>query len=171
MMTDPFGTNTVLCLPSAGPKVTQQTLTLTFNSGGVLTNIDNKPALTSQRPGKAKALDERFMADSRSAAGYFAALCPLATQLFRVCDQRTIDFHPVAVVNFVMQLYRTTVDTQLVFARSMSSRSASRPLAIIACSTVAPRPGDPLQILLFRRRVGDFNTNISRHCKPLWRAK
>ncbi len=57
------------------------------------------------------------MADSRSAAGYFAALflCPLATQLFRVCDQRTIDFHPVAVVNFVMQLYRTTVDTQLVF--------------------------------------------------------
>ncbi|HBR8774661.1 outer membrane protein assembly factor BamE, partial [Acinetobacter baumannii] len=23
-------------------------LTLTFNSGGVLTNIDNKPALTSQ---------------------------------------------------------------------------------------------------------------------------
>ncbi|HGY5059276.1 TPA: outer membrane protein assembly factor BamE, partial [Klebsiella pneumoniae] len=24
------------------------TLTLTFNSGGVLTNIDNKPALTSQ---------------------------------------------------------------------------------------------------------------------------
>ena len=29
-------------------KVTQQTLTLTFNSGGVLTNIDNKPALTSQ---------------------------------------------------------------------------------------------------------------------------
>ncbi len=29
-------------------KVTQQTLTLTFNNGGVLTNIDNKPALTSQ---------------------------------------------------------------------------------------------------------------------------
>jgi hypothetical protein len=26
-----------------------------------------------------------------------------------------IDFHPVAVVNFVMQLNRTTVDTQLVF--------------------------------------------------------
>ncbi|PWD13526.1 outer membrane protein assembly factor BamE, partial [Salmonella enterica subsp. enterica serovar Weslaco] len=25
---------------------TQQTLTLTFNSSGVLTNIDNKPALT-----------------------------------------------------------------------------------------------------------------------------
>jgi hypothetical protein len=41
-------------------------------------------------------------------------LCPLATQLFRVCDQRAIDFHPVAVVNFVMQLNRTTVDTQLV---------------------------------------------------------
>jgi outer membrane protein assembly factor BamE len=29
--------------------VTQQTLTLTFNSNGVLTNIDNKPALTNQR--------------------------------------------------------------------------------------------------------------------------
>lgn len=26
--------------------VTQQTLTLTFNSSGVLTNIDNKPALS-----------------------------------------------------------------------------------------------------------------------------
>jgi outer membrane protein assembly factor BamE len=33
---------------SLGTKVTQQTLTLTFNSSGVLTNIDNKPALTSQ---------------------------------------------------------------------------------------------------------------------------
>ncbi|MDU1153530.1 MAG: outer membrane protein assembly factor BamE [Klebsiella michiganensis] len=29
-------------------KVTQQTLTLTFNSSGVLTNIDNKPALTAE---------------------------------------------------------------------------------------------------------------------------
>lgn len=33
--------------PAAGHEnVTQQTLTLTFNSSGVLTNIDNKPALT-----------------------------------------------------------------------------------------------------------------------------
>ncbi|MCS6037108.1 outer membrane protein assembly factor BamE [Klebsiella pneumoniae subsp. pneumoniae] len=51
MMTDPFGNQyLVLCLPSepGHQKVTQQTLTLTFNSGGVLTNIDNKPALTSQ---------------------------------------------------------------------------------------------------------------------------
>jgi outer membrane protein assembly factor BamE len=38
----------VLCIPSAAwpEDVTQQTLTLTFNSSGVLTNIDNKPALT-----------------------------------------------------------------------------------------------------------------------------
>jgi len=28
--------------------VSQQTLTLTFNSSGVLTNIDNKPALTKE---------------------------------------------------------------------------------------------------------------------------
>ena len=31
-----------------GHESDQQTLTLTFNNGGVLTNIDNKPALTSQ---------------------------------------------------------------------------------------------------------------------------
>ncbi|MDU4195664.1 MAG: outer membrane protein assembly factor BamE [Klebsiella pneumoniae] len=51
MMTDPFGTNTWFYVFRQEPghqKVTQQTLTLTFNSGGVLTNIDNKPALTSQ---------------------------------------------------------------------------------------------------------------------------
>jgi outer membrane protein assembly factor BamE (lipoprotein component of BamABCDE complex) len=51
MMSDPFGTNTWFYVFRQEPghqKVTQQTLTLTFNSGGVLTNIDNKPALTSQ---------------------------------------------------------------------------------------------------------------------------
>jgi outer membrane protein assembly factor BamE len=50
MMSDPFGTNTWFYVfrQSRATKVTQQTLTLTFNSGGVLTNIDNKPALTSQ---------------------------------------------------------------------------------------------------------------------------
>lgn len=90
-----------------------------------------------------------------------AFLCPLATQLFRVCDQRTIDFHPVAVVNFVMQLYRTTVDTQLVFRQidviTQRQQTAGdnrlldrRPLI----------QGDPLQILLFRQRVSDLNTNI-----------
>jgi hypothetical protein len=80
------------------------------------------------------------MADSRSAAaGYFAAFSrPLATQLFRVCDQRAIDFYPVAVVNFVMQLNRTTVDTQLVFRQIDIITQANSPLAIIACSTVAP---------------------------------
>ncbi|XPE65559.1 outer membrane protein assembly factor BamE [Shigella flexneri] len=38
----------VLCLPPATGHegVTQQTLTLTFNGSGVLTNIDNKPALS-----------------------------------------------------------------------------------------------------------------------------
>ncbi|EPY7327671.1 outer membrane protein assembly factor BamE [Klebsiella quasipneumoniae] len=51
MMADPFGTNTWFYVFRQEPgheKVTQQTLTLTFNNGGVLTNIDNKPALTSQ---------------------------------------------------------------------------------------------------------------------------
>ncbi|MDU2766124.1 MAG: outer membrane protein assembly factor BamE [Klebsiella pneumoniae] len=46
-----LGTNTWFYVFRQEPghqKVTQQTLTLTFNSGGVLTNIDNKPALTSQ---------------------------------------------------------------------------------------------------------------------------
>ena len=49
MMTDPFGTNTWFYVFRQQPgheTVTQQTLTLTFNSSGVLTNIDNKPALT-----------------------------------------------------------------------------------------------------------------------------
>ncbi len=49
MMSDPFGTNTgsMYSASSLGHEdVTQQTLTLTFSSAGVLTNIDNKPALT-----------------------------------------------------------------------------------------------------------------------------
>lgn len=49
MMTDPFGSNTWIYVFRRQPgheKVTQQTLTLTFNSSGILTNIDNKPALT-----------------------------------------------------------------------------------------------------------------------------
>ncbi|MGO3449206.1 MAG: outer membrane protein assembly factor BamE [Kluyvera intermedia] len=49
MMTDPFGTSTWFYVFRQQPgheKVTQQTLTLTFNSSGVLTNIDNKPNLT-----------------------------------------------------------------------------------------------------------------------------
>ncbi|MCJ8062821.1 outer membrane protein assembly factor BamE, partial [Staphylococcus aureus] len=48
-MTDPFGMNTWFYVFRQQPgheNVTQQTLTLTFNSSGVLTNIDNKPALT-----------------------------------------------------------------------------------------------------------------------------
>ena len=49
MMSDPFGTNTWFYVFRQQPgheDVTQQTLTLTFSSAGVLTNIDNKPALT-----------------------------------------------------------------------------------------------------------------------------
>ncbi|MFJ2974121.1 outer membrane protein assembly factor BamE [Kluyvera sp. NPDC087067] len=49
MMTDPFGTSTWFYVFRQQPgheKVTQQTLTLTFNSSGILTNIDNKPNLT-----------------------------------------------------------------------------------------------------------------------------
>lgn len=51
MMSDPFGTNTgFMCSVSNRHEgVTQQTLTLTFNSSGVLTNIDNKPALTDNK--------------------------------------------------------------------------------------------------------------------------
>lgn len=51
MMSDPFGTNIWFYVFRQQPgheKVTQQTLTLTFNSSGVLTNIDNKPALTAE---------------------------------------------------------------------------------------------------------------------------
>ena len=51
MMSDPFGTNTWFYVFRQQPgheKITQQTLTLTFNSSGVLTNIDNKPALTKR---------------------------------------------------------------------------------------------------------------------------
>ncbi|PVZ85487.1 outer membrane protein assembly factor BamE [Serratia sp. S1B] len=48
MVQDPFGTQTWFYVfrqqPSHEP-VTQQTLTLTFDSSGVLTDIQNKPAL------------------------------------------------------------------------------------------------------------------------------
>lgn len=49
MMQDPFGTQTWFYVFRQEPgheKITQQTLTLTFNSSGVLTDIQNKPALT-----------------------------------------------------------------------------------------------------------------------------
>jgi outer membrane protein assembly factor BamE len=49
MMTDPFGSNTWFYVFRQQPgheDVSQQTLTLTFSSNGVLTNMDNKPALT-----------------------------------------------------------------------------------------------------------------------------
>ncbi|WP_192459519.1 outer membrane protein assembly factor BamE [Musicola keenii] len=48
MLQDPFGTDTWFYVFRQQPghdAVKQQTLTLTFNSQGVLTTIDNKPAL------------------------------------------------------------------------------------------------------------------------------
>ncbi|MGO4744584.1 outer membrane protein assembly factor BamE [Serratia quinivorans] len=49
MLQDPFGTQTWFYVFRQQPgheSITQQTLTLTFNSAGVLTDIQNKPALT-----------------------------------------------------------------------------------------------------------------------------
>ncbi|TQI81798.1 Beta-barrel assembly machine subunit BamE [Serratia fonticola] len=49
MMQDPFGTQTWFYVFRQQPgheKITQQTLTLTFDSAGVLTDMQNKPALT-----------------------------------------------------------------------------------------------------------------------------
>ncbi|NYA46326.1 outer membrane protein assembly factor BamE [Serratia fonticola] len=49
MMQDPFGTQTWFYVFRQEPgheKITQQTLTLTFDSAGVLTDLQNKPALT-----------------------------------------------------------------------------------------------------------------------------
>ena len=50
MLHDPFGTNTWFYVfrrqPGHAP-VTQQTLTLTFDNNGVLTNIDNRAALNT----------------------------------------------------------------------------------------------------------------------------
>jgi len=49
MLQDPFGTQTWFYVFRQQPGhggITQQTLTLTFNSAGVLTDIQNKPALT-----------------------------------------------------------------------------------------------------------------------------
>lgn len=49
MMQDPFGTQTWFYVFRQEPgheKITQQTLTLTFDSSGVLTDLQNKPALT-----------------------------------------------------------------------------------------------------------------------------
>ncbi|CAM3943704.1 outer membrane protein assembly factor BamE [Serratia silvae] len=48
MMQDPFGTQTWFYVFRQEPgheKITQQTLTLTFDSAGVLTDLQNKPAL------------------------------------------------------------------------------------------------------------------------------
>ncbi|WP_127958888.1 outer membrane protein assembly factor BamE [Serratia microhaemolytica] len=48
MMQDPFGTQTWFYVFRQQPghkTITQQTLTLTFNSAGILTDIQNKPAL------------------------------------------------------------------------------------------------------------------------------
>lgn len=49
MLQDPFGTHTWFYVFRQQPgheDITQQTLTLTFDSAGVLTDIQNKPALT-----------------------------------------------------------------------------------------------------------------------------
>ncbi|OMQ21686.1 MULTISPECIES: outer membrane protein assembly factor BamE [Serratia] len=51
MMQDPFGSQTWFYVFRQQPgheKITQQTLTLTFDSAGVLTDIQNKTALTAQ---------------------------------------------------------------------------------------------------------------------------
>jgi outer membrane protein assembly factor BamE len=51
MMQDPFGTQTWFYVFRQEPgheKITQQTLTLTFDSAGVLTDLQNKPALTAE---------------------------------------------------------------------------------------------------------------------------
>lgn len=51
MMNDPFGTSTWFYVFRQQPgheKVTQQTLILTFDSSGVLTNVVNRPKLTTE---------------------------------------------------------------------------------------------------------------------------
>lgn len=51
MLFDPFGSNTWFYVFRQQPgheKVTQQTLTLTFDNSGVLTNVDNKPQLSNR---------------------------------------------------------------------------------------------------------------------------
>lgn len=52
MMSDPFGSNVWYYVFRQEPgheSVKQQTLTLTFDGNGVLTNIDNKPNLTTSK--------------------------------------------------------------------------------------------------------------------------
>ncbi|WP_333617472.1 outer membrane protein assembly factor BamE [Mixta calida] len=52
MISDPFGSNTWYYVFRQQPgheKVSQQTLTLTFDSNSVLTNIDNKPNLNDNK--------------------------------------------------------------------------------------------------------------------------
>jgi len=52
MMKDPFGSNTWYYVFREQPgheAVKQQTLTLTFDSNGTLTNIDNKPKLATTK--------------------------------------------------------------------------------------------------------------------------
>jgi len=52
MLDDPFGNNLWIYVFRQEPShenTTQQTLTLTFNDAGVLTNVDNKPKLDGQK--------------------------------------------------------------------------------------------------------------------------
>ena len=52
MMNDPFGTSTWFYVFRQQPgheSVTQQTLILTFDSSGVLTNVVNRPKLTNEQ--------------------------------------------------------------------------------------------------------------------------
>jgi hypothetical protein len=52
-----------------------------------------------------KALNERFFFLCFGRNGYFPRfLCPLATQLFRVGNQRPIDFYPIAIVDPILKL-------------------------------------------------------------------
>ncbi|VFS63807.1 Small protein A precursor [Kluyvera cryocrescens] len=80
MMTDPFGTNTWFYVFRQQPgheKVTQQTLTLTFNSSGVLTNIDNKtrPDEVNLRLQKKRSMSAFLLVSSKTKRRY-PLFCP-----------------------------------------------------------------------------------------------
>jgi hypothetical protein len=91
-----------------------------------------------------------------------AFLCPLATQLFRVCNQRPIDFYPIAIVDPIVKLSRAAVNTHFVLRQidiiTQRQKAAGHDRLLDRRALLQL---NALQILLFRQRVGDFNTILA----------
>ena len=97
-----------------------------------------------------------------------ALLSPLATQFFRVCNQRPIDLYPIAIVDPILKLRRAAINTHLVLRQidiiTQRQKTAGHDRLL---DRRALFQLNALQILLFRQRVGYFNDDVSQPCRPL----